>query len=116
MATATASSLADVARRRQEARPWLALLDAVAAAASDPAWRACVPADGAEATPWLAGRTLVLDERPLRRWTRRLFETAAAARGAALSLARAADADVEQLLALFEAALEQDLARLRAAA
>jgi FdhE protein len=115
--TATATSLADVARQREDWRPWLALLDAVAAAARDDAWRWAVPpAEGGDRAPWLAGRIIALDERLLRRWTRRLFEVAAAAGGAAVTLPRAVSAEAEHLVRLFEAALEQDAARLTAAA
>jgi FdhE protein len=114
---ATATSLAGVARQRDEWRPWLALLDTVTAAARDDAWRqAAPPPDGEGHAPWLAGRTITLDERLLRRWTRRLFGAAAAAGGAAGTLPRATSADVAHLVALFEAALEQDAVRLRAAA
>jgi FdhE protein len=113
------SSLVEVARGRADSRLWVALLDAVGEAAAERAWRAAVPdvrahADGR--TPLLTDATIVLDPRVLRRWTRRLLETAAGAGGAATTLAGALRAGTDDHVALFESGLEQDAARLQALA
>jgi len=117
VATGRRASLADGARGRAEWQPWLAVLDAVAESSGDRAWRLAVPeapADGA--APLLAGATLTPDARLVRRWARRLLETAAAAGGAAAALAGAARADDAALAELLDGGLAQDAARVSALA
>ena len=109
-----AAGLTERARRHPEWRPWLAVLEAVNAAAREPVWRNVVPppASGGERVPALAGATVTVDARLLRRWLRRLLQTAAASGGPAATLAAAARADVERLRALLEGGLEQDSGRV----
>jgi FdhE protein len=112
-------ALTDLPRRRDDWRPWLALLDAARAASAEGAWRRAVPEapvreDGA--APLLVGATLVVEPRPLGRWLRELLTTASAAGGPATSLAAAAHADTAHLAALLEAGLVEDTARTAALA
>jgi FdhE protein len=110
-----APSLAEVARGRAEWRPWLALLEATHEATRDTAWAAAVPASPAETdrhAPLLAGATLTVDPRLLRRWLGRAIRTAAA--GTAVPLAAAARADTDRLAALLEAGLVEDAGRVAA--
>lgn len=110
-----APSLAEVARGRAEWRPWLALLEATHEATRDTAWAAAVPASPAATdghAPLLAGATLTVDPRLLRRWLGRAIRTAAA--GTAVPLAAAARADTDRLAALLEAGLVEDAGRVAA--
>jgi FdhE protein len=112
-----APSLAEIARGRAEWRPWLALLDVTQEATGDPGWTAAVPPEPgtrADRAPLLAGTTLAVDPRLLRRWLERLIRTAAA--GTAAPLAAAARADTDRLVALLEAGLVEDAARVAAIA
>ena len=117
--TARRGGLADVARSRPEWKPWLDVLDAVTEAAGDRAWRPAVPDVPLTMdtdVPVLAGATLTPDARLVRRWTRRLLDTAAQAGGAATALAevaRASDAEVAELL---ESGLAHDVQRMSALA
>jgi FdhE protein len=107
--------LGDIARGRADWRPWLAVLERVAESAGDRAWRLAVPdvcATG-EHAPRLDGATFSLDARLVRRWARRLLETATAAGGAAASLDGLARAETTTLCELLEAGLVQDAARVR---
>lgn len=119
VAAARRPSLADAARSRVEWRPWLAVLEAVADAAGDRAWRLAVPElpvpPDADA-PRLSGATLTPDTRLVRRWARRLLETAAAAGGAAAALTGAARADDVAFAELLDGGLAQDTARISALA
>jgi len=74
------------------------------------------PAPRHVAAPLLTAATLTPDARLVRRWVRRLFETAAAAGGAAAALAGAARADDDTLAELLDAGLAQDAARVTALA
>ena len=115
VAAARPSGFADAARSRPEWRPWLAVLDAVAEAAGDRAWRLAVPdapAPPSADAPLLADATLAPDARLVRRWGRRLLEAAAAAGGAAAALAGAARADDDALAELLDGGLAQDAARI----
>jgi len=117
VAAARTPSFADVARSRVEWRPWLDVLDVIAEAAGDRAWRLALPEAPAPrnvAAPLLTAATLTPDARLVRRWARRLFETAAAAGGAAGALAGAARADDDALAELLDAGLAQDAARVTA--
>ena len=119
MTVAFAKSLVEVARSRAEWRPWVALLDAAREAAADRAWSETVPdvpGQPEDETPLLADAAIALDGRLLRRWTRRLLETAAAGGGAAATLAVASRAAADDVVALFEAALAHDVATLAALA
>jgi len=117
--TARRGGLADVARSRLEWKPWLAVLDAVADAASDRAWRPAVPdaplTTDADA-PLLAGATLTPEARLVRRWIRRLLQTAAQAGGAATALAGAGRAPDTELAELLESGLAHDTERISALA
>jgi len=119
VAAARRGSFEEAARSRAEWRPWLAVLETVAEAAGDRAWRLAVPEAPAPpdaAAPLLAGATLTPDARLVRRWARRLLETAAAAGGAAAALAGAARAGDDALAELLESGLAQDAARMSALA
>jgi FdhE protein len=119
LATARRPSLADAARSRAEWRPWLAVLDSVAEAAGDRAWRLAVPEAPAPPdadAPLLRAATLTPDARLVRRWARRLLETAAAAGGAAAALAAAGRADDAALAELLDSGLAQDAGRISALA
>jgi FdhE protein len=113
------SALAEAARSHPEWRPWLAVVEAVAEAAGDRAWRLAVPeapAAGDGLAPLLTGAVLTPDVRLVRRWSRHLLETAAKAGGAAAALASAARADDGALGELLESALAQDSPRVSALA
>jgi FdhE protein len=111
--------LLEAVRGRAEWRPWLAVLEAVTEATGDRAWRVAVPESPLTTetrAPLLSGATLTPDARLVRRWCRRLLETAAEAGGPAAALARTARAGDEALAELLESGLEQDGARLSALA
>jgi FdhE protein len=112
-----APGLADHARQQAEWRSWLAVLDAVHAAAREPAWGDALPAlpPGAGA-PLLADTTLTVDARLLRRWLRELVRIAAAGGSPASTLVTLARADVERHAEVLEAGLRQDSERLAALA
>jgi FdhE protein len=119
VALTAGNGLVEVARSRAEWQAWVALLDAVSEAAADRGWGDAVPDVPPHRdpdTPLLAAAGVTVDGRLLRRWTRRLLETAAASGGAAATLDRAARAPTDDVVALFEAGLEQDMARLAALA
>lgn len=119
LAPAGGPALADLARSRAEWRPWLLVLEAVGDATRDPGWAEAVPAATSapdERTPLLAGVTVTVPVRRLRRWLADLLERAAAGGGPAASLAGIAGADTDRLAALFEAGLDQDTARVAALA
>jgi FdhE protein len=111
--------LAEVARSHPEWRAWLAVLEVVAEAAGDRAWRLAVPDAPTRAdiaTPLLTGATLTPGARLVRRWGRRLLETAARAGGAAAALSELARADDDTLTELLELGLAHDTARVSALA
>ena len=112
------TALADVAREHAEWRPWLAVVETVAEAAGDRAWRLAVPEapSAAAGAPLLTGAVLRPDARLVRRWSRQLLETAAQAGGTAAALASAARADDAALAELLDSALAQDAARVSALA
>jgi FdhE protein len=117
-AAMASAGLAELARSRAEWRPWLALLDAARAEALERAWDAVVPAPPAaagDARPLLAGATLEVDARRLRRWLKTLLR-AAVDSGAPASALAAAGADTTRLAALLEAGLVEDAARAAAIA
>lgn len=103
-------------REHPEWRSWLALLEQALLEVRDPSWGLAAPEPGAgraAAAPLLAGAVVVVDPSPAGRWLRRLLETAARGEGAgAASLAAAARADRLDPLAVLEAAVCQDEARL----
>jgi FdhE protein len=110
-----AARLADLARSRADWQPWLSVLDAVHAGTRDVAWRGAVPEAPASVDarmPLLAGGTLTVQARLLRRWTGTLLRAAAAGGGAADTLTAAAGAEAARLAALLEAGLAQDGARV----
>jgi len=117
VASPSARGLADLVRTRPEWRPWLAVLELVTEAAGDRGWRLAVPepAPPSDTAPALAGATLTPDARLVRRWGRRLLETAAGAEGAT-ALARIARADDATLAEMLECGLAQDGARVSALA
>lgn len=111
--------LAEVARSHAEWRPWPAILEVVAEAAGDRAWRLAVPDAPTRAdipTLLLTGATLTPDARLVRSWGRRLLDTAARAGGAAAALSELARADDDTLAELLELGLAQDTARVSALA
>ena len=115
LATAPGGGLAGIARSHAEWRPWLAVLEVVAEAAGDRGWRLAVPEAPPpqhDAMPLLTGVTLTPDARLVRRWARRLLETAAEAGGPAAALAGAARAADDVHAELLESGLAQDPARV----
>jgi FdhE protein len=101
-------------------RPWLVVLKEVLRAGADGGWDRAVPAapePRSDAAPLLAGATLAVERDAATRWLRRLFGAAADAGGdAAATLGGAARSPGLDPLAVLEAALEQDGARLDAMA
>jgi FdhE protein len=113
-APAAAASLIERARGRDDWRPWLTLLESVGEASRDPGWRAAVPGAPAHqiaTAPLLTGATLTVPAHLARRWLQRLIRRAAPA-----PLAAAARADTDRLVALLEAGLVEDAARVAAIA
>ncbi len=123
-ASATPAGVPDDARRRLETlarenpewRSWLALLEETLREVREPGWGLAVPQPRAErpaAAPLLTGAVVVVDPSLAGGWVRHLFETAAenGAAGAA-PLAAAARAGRLDPLAVLEAAVCQDDARL----
>ena len=114
-----APGVAEAARSHAEWRPWLVVIEAVAEATGDRTWRLAVPEAPATTdpdAPLLTGAVLAPDVRLVRRWCRRLLETAAQAGGAAAALASAGRADDGALAELLDSALAQDAARVSALA
>ncbi|HEX4628423.1 MAG TPA: hypothetical protein VH137_06490 [Gemmatimonadales bacterium] len=101
--------MAEARRARPEAEAWLALLEeALLESDAGTAWRAALvepTADRSAKAPLLAHSRITLDPRAVRAWVRRLFK-----------LAPQADGRPIDGLALLEAALDQDDARLDALA
>lgn len=119
VAAARRPTLADAARSRVEWRPWLAVLEAVSESTTDRGWRLAVPETPTPpdaGAPLLTGATLEPDVRLVRRWARRLLETAAAAGGAAAALAGAARTADDALAELLDSGLAQDAPRISALA
>ena len=108
-----ADPLADMSREHPEWRPWLRLLEAARSEIDDPAYAAAVPdaTTAAGDTPLVDGVTFAVGRRAADRWVRRLLTTAAEA-GASASLSAAARAPALDALALLEAAIAADRARL----
>lgn len=106
--------LSEQVRRQAEWRPWLDLVDAARAEATESAWRDFVPETPATSKrmPMLTGVSVTLDAQSLRRWMRRLLLAAAGHAGPPATLSGAADADATYLAALLEAGLAQDTTRV----
>jgi FdhE protein len=110
----TGPGLTERVRGHAEWRPWLDLLDAARAEAAEPTWRDFVPEIPVPSppTPMLAGVTVALDARALRRWMRRLLLATARHAGPPATLSGAAAADVAYFAALLEAGVAQDTTRV----
>src|SRR4029453_9656706 len=114
--TAVDSGLQDLKRRHPEWEPWLAVVQEVLSATTNPHWDALVPS-GTESqqsrVPLLAGMTLNLELRSVRRLLDTLIRIAhrsGTPKMATLEPARSADVE---LSSLFKASLSQDGARLK---
>jgi FdhE protein len=97
-----------------EWRPLLALVEEALREVERPEWREAVPAPAPrdpESAPLLSGAILTVGRRPVERWVRRVLETAAGIGPAAPFVEPAATRWVDPL-ALLQAAVAQDLARL----
>jgi FdhE protein len=111
--------LQDLKRRRPEWQPWLVVVEAIVREIGTPAWDAAVPTEASvqsSAAPLLAGATLALPMRSVRRLWDRLIQIASRTgtqKMATLASARHADMDTASL---FRAALCQDTECLRAIA
>jgi FdhE protein len=108
--------LRTLARERPEWSRWLALLDAVREETTDSGWDDAVPAaadDAAAGSPVLAEARAVVDPRLARRWVQGLATAAAGHGGPAATLERTCSLSP---LALLEACVESDAARLDALA
>jgi FdhE protein len=107
------ADLAGRARERVEWQAWVSVLDAVNAEARAGAWRAVVPEPAGVApdqSPLLTGVTFSVGGHMLRRWFRRLLQTAAGAGGPAGTLAAVEGVSTEGLAGLLEAGLARDAA------
>jgi len=97
-----------------EWRALLALVEAALREIERPEWRESVPAPAPrdpESEPLLSGAILTVARRPIERWVRRVLETAAGIGAAAPFVEPAATRRIDPL-ALLQAAMAQDLARL----
>jgi FdhE protein len=118
LVTPSRTGLAGRAREHADWQPWVAVLDAVRVEVENPAWTGTVPDEpGSDPRrPLLAGVTFTVSPRVVRRWLGRLLQTAGAAGGTAATLADNRRAEPEQLVAILEAGLTQDTARVTALA
>jgi FdhE protein len=114
--TAVDSGLQDLKRRHPEWEPWLAVVQEVLSATTNPHWDALVPSrteSQQSRVPLLAGMTLNLELRSVRRlWDTliRIAHRSGTPKMATLQPARSADVE---LSSLFKASLCQDGARLK---
>jgi FdhE protein len=110
----TSGRLERLEREHPEWRAWLGVLECTLREAAGSAWEAAVPSrppDLAGRRPLLAGTRLRVDGARARRWVRVLFDTAAEA-GTGTAPARSPRLQTAEALAVLEAALGQDAARL----
>jgi FdhE protein len=112
------AALTGLKRQRPEWEPWLDVVEEILREAGAPAWDAAVPPSDAQrpTVPLLAGATLTLQTRPVRRVLERLIKIASRTgtpKMVTLKAARYADAE---MLPLFTAALCQDSDRIKAIA
>ena len=110
----TSGRLERLGREHPEWRAWLGVLGRTLREAANSAWEAAVPSRPPDLTggrPLLAGARLGLDGALARRWVRALFDTAALA-GAGPAPPRSPRLQAAEALAVLEAALRQDAARL----
>ncbi len=117
MTTADAA-LEDLKRRRPEWQPWLLVVQESLRETGTPAWDAAVPAEvrgESRAAPLLAGATLALPVRSVRRLWQRLIQTASRSGMPKMARIEPLHAGVDAPL-LFTAALCQDSDRLAEAA
>jgi FdhE protein len=114
--TAIEAGLQDLKRRHPEWEPWLAVVQEVLSATTNPHWDALVPSrteSQQSRVPLLAGRTLNLELRSVRRLLDTLIRIAhrsGTPKMATLEPARSADVE---LSSLFKASLCQDGAHLK---
>jgi FdhE protein len=115
----TARSPEAVAQQYPEWRPWISLLGETLQAIAQPAWDAFAPAlpDGrSEGAPLLGGAVISVDRRVVGRWLSRLLARTADVASEARPLHEAFRAGRLDPLALLEAAVADDVARLETAA
>lgn len=115
MTADTQSGIQDLRRQYPEWKPWLGVVEAVLAEATDRRWESCVPTRTvaqSQRTPLLSGLTFELQMGHVQRWTQRLIQTACqsgAPKMSNLGPARHARFDIA---GFFEAALCHDVERL----
>jgi FdhE protein len=110
-----ALSIAALERRHPEWAGWLRLLGIAREAAADPAWQTLAPtAAPPDDLPRLTGAEIAVDVRATARLVRDLFRHAGD--GAGWTLERLADLGDDTALAVLEAAVNEDAARLDALA
>ncbi len=109
-----APTLEALARAHPEWRPWLALYQDVGEALEDLTWIAVTPAPATagDGAPLLTGAAIALDVRRAASFVARLLTTAAAASGSAWMVHPDRLRD-DTAVALFDAALAEDAARIR---
>lgn len=109
--TVDTSSLQDLKRRHPEWEPWLGIVQEVLRETADSKWAAVVPeltATQAEKTPLLGQARIVFPKRLLRAWFEQLIRIAHRSGTDKLAtLKPALDANVD-ILAVFEASLQQN--------
>lgn len=111
--------LAATAQQTPEWQPWLKLLEATLHEMHEPGWAAATPQlllDRPAGAPLLTGASLSLDRRLIQNWVWRLLRQASRDVGSSIARPTAFDPRALDALALLEAAICQDEARLVALA
>ena len=95
--------------RRPEWEPWLLVIDEAMREAASGGWQSAVPADTqrAPSSPWIDGTTIVVDPGSVKRYAKRLFDTASRIGTASMTTLKGATKGTDPI-ALFEASLRRD--------
>jgi FdhE protein len=112
----TENDVQALAREYPDWQPWLVVLEAVMCEATDSKWETWVPARAATQdvhVPLLAGVTITVDLGKIRRWQQQLLQTAARSGAPKMFPLNSLQKNTVNTVALFEAALCENGARLK---